>query len=1295
MLIVLVFSLLFLGSAPTVFAQSCTRWASPTGGGNGMSQNSPFTVRAFLNQAGPGQVLCLLDGRYTGTNGMLEIPSGLSGQQGNPITVRALNDGGAWLDGEYTEGLFKFPVYLEGGSSWWVFEGFDAGNAPEAVISMSLDNSVHHITFRRICAFNANLNPRPGSTKTNMHTWNPGGNDNLFEDICGFGWGRNNFVDGNTKRQVVRRAWMRWEGGDDGVRQGVRGEDWAPGGGPFQLDYSANIGSFAPGEGHDTIYENMIGIWSANLEEQFPPGGCQHDVTFAMRTGLRNAASYPNHQGNLIAGGIFYAYPDLVYNPCGGSDETWGRIRWAPNRVVDLFMDVRPYTHAGVITLGCDLAGNGEFTESVDCNRVRYDRVTGWKGSTGQSDGFPGPTTNFRTCTGGIENCPSPFTGQGGSGPGSRACYEYENGVLQDGTGGTTAKPLWPWRMDDRIKQAIERSRLNQASNLMPPFLSGSAGPGYQAGTVTSEIAARYAPNGIPSQCLRGGTPVTPKTRYIGPGGSDSNSCDASETQSTRKLTLTGANGALSCIQSGIGDTLVVLPGTYNECLNDAIPSGGTGAPTIIRSQTPSGATLKPTFQCGNTSVIYLNNKQEITIDGFIIDLSGTPSAPINDGGIWMDGSTNNVIVQSVEITGMGVPGPFGGCGICGSPLDHNNTVRNSWIHGLATANTDASAHAACVDIQGNTNMYENILCHNVAWRGFSQVNAGAASSNNTFRNNTIHHTGASGMVVGSGTNNEAYNNVIYLTGQGNSAETVNLNSGVAATGTKFWFNTLFDGAGPALVIQGGTNTEVRNNILYSNSVDTINNTGTTTTCSNTLTSAAAVGMTCLSSVLSSNPLFQSEAGADLRLAPGSPAINAGTAVSTVTTDRTGSNRIQGAAPDIGAYEFISSVVPATYYVAETGGLDSRSCTVATNRTTPKRNIMGIQGALACLQAGAGDVLNIGNGVYPERIDSTLQFINSGTSFSSPVIIQADPQNPVGTTVTLNPTLTSGQQVVRLTSQQYVIMNGLILDAGNVGGNALLLDTNSHHIRFQGGQAKKSVFSPVLIRGGNNEILNSTIQENAQEHCLWVAGGNANTIENNDLSNCQGNGIRTLPASGSLSDTIIRGNRIHASNPTSVDAAILVGDASGALVVNNIIDANCSGIEVAGGTNGARIYHNTITSNQLFGIQVDAGASDCRLFNNGLWQNGTVPPITNNGTSTVQDRNRTDNPVFVAAGAGDFHLMPGSLWIDAGVTLLDVPTDKAGASRQQGSAPDIGAFEMPPGVQAPSAPSAFRLKYVR
>ena len=81
---------------PPPVAGACTHWASPAGGGTGLSQGSPSTIAAWMARPPvPGNILCLLDGTYTGAASMILPPVGLSGTSTQPLTIQALNDGGA------------------------------------------------------------------------------------------------------------------------------------------------------------------------------------------------------------------------------------------------------------------------------------------------------------------------------------------------------------------------------------------------------------------------------------------------------------------------------------------------------------------------------------------------------------------------------------------------------------------------------------------------------------------------------------------------------------------------------------------------------------------------------------------------------------------------------------------------------------------------------------------------------------------------------------------------------------------------------------------------------------------------------------------------------------------------------------------------------------------------------------------------------------------------------------------------------------------------------------------------
>lgn len=99
-------------------------------------------------------------------------------------------------------------------------------------------------------------------------------------------------------------------------------------------------------------------------------------------------------------------------------------------------------------------------------------------------------------------------------------------------------------------------------------------------------------------------------------------------------------------------------------------------------------------------------------------------------------------------------------------------------------------------------------------------------------------------------------------------------------------------------------------------------------------------------------------AGADdYRLAPGSPAIDAGSTLSAVTMDRAGLSRPQGGAYDVGAYEYAASVAPAP-----------PAPTTPTSPTPPPTGEVVIHATNASKLAGGWRVFPDGTAASGERV---------------------------------------------------------------------------------------------------------------------------------------------------------------------------------------------------------------------------------------------------------------------------------------------------------------------------------------
>jgi hypothetical protein len=132
--------------------------------------------------------------------------------------------------------------------------------------------------------------------------------------------------------------------------------------------------------------------------------------------------------------------------------------------------------------------------------------------------------------------------------------------------------------------------------------------------------------------------------------------------------------------------------------------------------------------------------------------------------------------------------------------------------------------------------------------------------------------------------------------------------------------NTLYDcasspdaGGEGALENDGGALNKfmnARNNVVYSLSGQTYMN-GDHFSGSNNLffgAGAAPTGLG-LTASISADPKFASIGSRDFHLLSGSPAIDAGIAISGLTTDIEGTARPQGSANDLGAYEFGSATI--------------------------------------------------------------------------------------------------------------------------------------------------------------------------------------------------------------------------------------------------------------------------------------------------------------------------------------------------------------------------------------------------
>ncbi|MBZ0294258.1 MAG: right-handed parallel beta-helix repeat-containing protein [Anaerolineae bacterium] len=406
-----------------------------------------------------------------------------------------------------------------------------------------------------------------------------------------------------------------------------------------------------------------------------------------------------------------------------------------------------------------------------------------------------------------------------------------------------------------------------------------------------------------------------------------------------------------------------------------------------------------------------------------------------------------------------------------------------------------------------------------------------------------------------------------------------------------------------------------------------------------------------------------------------------------------------------------------TYYVAR-NGRDS-------NPGTEAKPFRSIRHGMQMLQPG--DTLLVKKGTYAEE----LRNIPSGDSWSNPVTIRAYP----GNRVTIKPPKNSERVITFSGNQQYIIIDGFVLDARRVRYEA---------IKF-GGVDDPNQPSPHHIRIINNEIRNAgrTIKAKGQYHYFTAgifATGNANyleyihnvihhngvtdfdhgiyqrssygLIEGNIIYSNKGSGIK-VGWDGNAVNNIVRNNIIY-NNSTArgklgqkkQGRGIGVYAGSGTLVYNNVIWGNhLIGIDVTYGGHSARVFNNTVSSSRGWGIAVGYGVLGAQTSNNTIVRNNIVYQRANNaaiydfrgvntliennltygrntqigkdGTSSAVIRNNLEgiNPNFMNAKGNDYRLRQGSPAIDVGAALSDVLTDMIGNARPYGSGYDLGAYE--------------------
>lgn len=350
-------------------------------------------------------------------------------------------------------------------------------------------------------------------------------------------------------------------------------------------------------------------------------------------------------------------------------------------------------------------------------------------------------------------------------------------------------------------------------------------------------------------------------------------------------------------------------------------------------------------------------------------------------------------------------------------------------------------------------------------------------------------------------------------------------------------------------------------------------------------------------------------------------------------------------------------------------------------------------------QLFAGDNLYIRGGTYTGSLNAIISAsttVRGGTSWSNAITIAAYP----GETVTIANTGTPNLIALTSSTQQYIIISDLILDATLLGvAGCVYLGPGSHHIRVQDsecfGAHSYAGINTAETNAGDNEFLRLKVHDNGEDnvppgHGFYIQSPR-NLIEGCESDDNYGWGIQIY--AGNTDGNIVRNNWVHDNARGGQGGGIVVagGPGSGGLggvkVYNNIISGthpDAYGLQV-GSEGGSPALNFEILNNTILApdaVNINSNATGTLLKNNILRtvNNAGAGSVVDNGTGTIQTTNLTSDPTFTNGGGSyalvtDFQIQTTSAAKDAGTTLAAVPYDFDGGARPFGAAYDIGAYE--------------------
>jgi len=391
---------------------------------------------------------------------------------------------------------------------------------------------------------------------------------------------------------------------------------------------------------------------------------------------------------------------------------------------------------------------------------------------------------------------------------------------------------------------------------------------------------------------------------YVSPSGSDSNSC----TQASPCLTITQP---LTLVQAG--DTIFVADGNYPAFTVSNL--NGTATNPISIQALGQNAQILPVT--GVRDTIFVTYSSYIVLDGLrsfnanraAVRIDNSPNVTVQNGvygnnaewGIFTDFS-NNSLIRNNECYGS-----VAQHGIYVSNSSESPIVRANWLHDNAGCGLQLNADVT----QGGSGIITGALLEdNVIYNNGSSGGAGINLDGvqySTIQNNLLYNNHASGIAMfqidgaAGPVGDLVYNNTIDMASDGRWDLEISSSVGANTIRNNILYNENTGHGG----IQYGASTDVANTDSDYN-IFGGGNWGVTPDGGNTFLTLAqwqSEGYEPHSFIATSASLWVDPSAGNYLLLPGSPAINAGQALPSVTNDLNGVARSSGPS-DIGCYGY-------------------------------------------------------------------------------------------------------------------------------------------------------------------------------------------------------------------------------------------------------------------------------------------------------------------------------------------------------------------------------------------------------